>query len=170
MSTCLKCTICLATVTFILFGTVGSACLKPCPFNWLAFDGHCYRLVTIELTWPEAETYCQRLANLRLGGSHLASIHSEQEQAFIVGLVQASERIEPATAYWLGFNDIASEGSFVWNDGTTGTYTNWSSQQPDNVGGSGNVDCAVLAKYYQWLWDDRGCYAPSFFLCKGKQP
>ena len=34
---------------------------------------------------------------------------------------------------WIGANDLETEGTFVWSDGTELDYTNWYPGQPNNV-------------------------------------
>lgn len=53
---------------------------------------------------------------------------------------------------WIGFNDIASEGSFVWYDQSPIVYTNWHSGEPNN---SGNEDCVQI--YPDGQWNDLNC-------------
>jgi len=54
------------------------------------------------------------------------------------------------TRVYIGLNDVAQEGTFVWRDGTAPTYTNWASGQPDN---SGNEDYVEL-RSESGLWND----------------
>lgn len=35
---------------------------------------------------------------------------------------------------WLGLNDVATEGTFVYTSGEPTTYTNWEPGEPNNVG------------------------------------
>ncbi len=47
--------------------------------------------------------------------------------------------------YWLGLNDIETEGTFVWDHSGTeaeASFNNWSERQPDN--GRDIEDCALL--------------------------
>jgi hypothetical protein len=51
-------------------------------------------------------------------GGVLASIRDQAEQDWIYGLT--------ATTYgrlWIGYSDEVTEGTWVWDDGWTGTYT-----------------------------------------------
>ena len=34
---------------------------------------------------------------------------------------------------WIGYNDIDNEGTFVWDDGSTSTYTNWADGEPNDA-------------------------------------
>lgn len=53
---------------------------------------------------------------------------------------------------WFGYNDRASEGSWVWETGESVSYTNWGSGEPNN---SGDEDCAHL--YDSGVWNDHRC-------------
>ncbi len=52
------------------------------------------------------------------------------------------------TSTWIGANDQANEGTFVWADGpeagqnVSGIYTNWAAGEPNNSGGV--EDCVVI--------------------------
>jgi len=37
---------------------------------------------------------------------------------------------------WIGLNDAATEGSFVWTTGEPVVFTNWKSGEPNNFGGN----------------------------------
>ncbi len=78
-------------------------------------------------TWNASEALAQSL------GGHLVSIGSQAEQDFVhanFGNVAGADR-----RVWIGFSDAASEGSFVWSDGTPTKYTNWNPGEPNNSGG-----------------------------------
>lgn len=60
-------------------------------------------------------------------GYCLASLHSDAEQAFVSSIVQ------PYFKVWLGLNDEAQEGLFVWEDGSPLDYTFWGVGQPNNT-------------------------------------
>jgi hypothetical protein len=123
-----------------------------CPDGWVSFNGNCYgHPKDTLLNWADAESHCQGMVS----GAHLASIHSAQEQQFVV-------QTFPSIG-WLGGNDIREEGTWVWSDGTPMDFTNWKRSQPDN--GGGNQDC--LDNYYSNPeWDDNFCYQQKLFLCK----
>eukprot|EP00057_Strongylocentrotus_purpuratus_P000808 XP_001183675.1 PREDICTED: echinoidin [Strongylocentrotus purpuratus] len=71
-----------------------------CPTFWTAFDRHCYRLFSQNLTWSDAETFCQSYTVPSLGGglasmdtlAHLVSVHSHAEQNFINILYETSRK------------------------------------------------------------------------------
>ena len=57
------------------------------------------------------------------------------------------------THCWIGLNDIGTEGTFVWVDGSESTYRHWSPGQPDN--GGSIEDC--VHTYGNPFWNDEGC-------------
>ena len=54
---------------------------------------------------------------------------------------------------WLGYTDVANEGNFVWEDGCTSEYTNWYSDQPDDLLGPG-ADYAYMGYASSGAWAD----------------
>ena len=88
--------------------------------------------------WAAARVGCQSR------GGDLASIHSAAEQAQLVAL---APRLGASHDYWIGLNDIAREGTWVWSDGTPVDYSAWSTiTTPFSRNGepNGDGDCAQL--------------------------
>ena len=82
-------------------------------------------------TWTNARAYAQSL------GGELVMIKTAEINNFITNNVLANASV----AIWIGANDAAVEGTWVWNDGTplSSGFTNWNSGEPNN---SGNEDYA----------------------------
>ncbi|CAG0907844.1 unnamed protein product [Cyprideis torosa] len=108
--------------------------------------------------WIDARDDC------RADGFDLVTIESAAENAFVFGLLSA--------AAWIGFNDLDSEGAFVWSDGSPSEYTNWFRDEPNNGDGR-NQDCAIInypgdgGDYppYGEQWDDTECNPPAEYVC-----
>jgi uncharacterized delta-60 repeat protein len=91
-----------------------------------SFNGHSYQLTTVATTWDKAE------AEAVAHGGHLVSINSAEENQWLLNTF-GSNRL------WIGFNDIAQEGSWVWTDGSPTTFTKWSPGEPNNSKGLEDV-------------------------------
>ena len=75
------------------------------------------------------------------------------------------------TQVWIGANDIATEGTLVWDNGTTsdnisagakwpdGTVK-WNTGEPNNAGRSGE-NCAVI-RDSSGVWNDLGCNSSKY--------
>jgi len=98
-------------------------------------NGNRYAL-TPPMTWQQA----QNLAALE--GGHLATVRSSAENSWL--------RQTFSPEYWIGFNDSAVEGQWLWSSGENSTYSNWASGSPNN---NGNEDYAIV--YLNGSWDDR---------------
>ena len=120
-----------------------------CPDDWIHWSGNCYKLNQDLLTWEDAAKKCSEI------GGHLASVHSDEENNFIF---QTSNN----AVTWLGGNDMSAEGSWIWSDGSSRSYTNWNSGQPNN---NGNQDCQTIG-YYAEKWDDDRCTVKRQSICK----
>ncbi|XP_072177020.1 C-type lectin mannose-binding isoform-like [Diadema setosum] len=73
--------------------------------------------------------------------------------------------------FWIGYNDIRTEGAWVWSDHCTprAPYTNWRQYQPDNFYGgqdsgrmwyTGNISDTARD------WDDGSCGVTGDYICK----
>lgn len=118
----------------------------------MMFEGKCYGLPKDEkLIWTDAESFCQSWS----AGAHLASIHSAEEQKFV--------QTNFPRDIWLGGNDLAKEGTWVWSDGTPWDYFNWKSGEPN---GDLKQNC-VKGNWINLQWDDGTCTNQEIlFLCK----
>ena len=49
------------------------------------------------------------------------------------------------TGCWIGFEDSAASGGFIWTDGTFVDYSNWNSGEPNDRNGSaaGGANCGA---------------------------
>lgn len=117
-----------------------------------SFDGTSYEIVKENKTWTDAVSFAVAR------GGYLSEINSEEEQNAVflelttkAGIVLDETNNEFGyAAVWLGGNDLAEEGSWVWNgdneesgvafwiggvDGSAvnGLYNNWGNE-PDNNG------------------------------------
>jgi hypothetical protein len=118
--------------------------------DWTTFQSHCYRFFGSTATWDAARAACQTV------GADLISIGSVEENSFAVTLAAGN-------VFYAGFNDINSEGSWVWSDASPNTYTNWSASEPNN---SGNEDC--LHVYVDGRWNDITCGTAQTYVCEMK--
>jgi hypothetical protein len=87
--------------------------------NMGTYNGHTYYLSDFTVFGPDA------IVAAAATGGHLATIADAGEDAFV-----------SAAAYggwaWIGFSDVAVEGTFVWETGEPVTYTNWCPNEPNN--------------------------------------
>ena len=149
------------------------ALCNPCPFQWLPFGGHCYRLVLETLQWQEAEKYCQSLPHRRHGPAHLVAINSEEEQQFLAGYAQVTRQATSFSYFWIGLNDIDHEGQYVWVGTSIGEsenqgFRNWISAGHTYPGHS-NYDCALTHSSHGWKWFQHPCSYRYFFVCEVEQ-
>jgi hypothetical protein len=137
------------------------------------------------LSWAQAEEACQQW----LAGSHLASVTSMAQQAAVEQLIghrpPGGQQILPV---WIGLNDFAEEGTFVWSDDEPLEYSNLSPLSHAVTGepcGAGNTyprldNCgdgvAVCRNGRPWcpphngamIWIDTLQMTPSPYICKRK--
>lgn len=118
-------------------------------------NNHSYYLLA-QSSWQDAETEAVSLSG------HLATINDAAEQSWVFntfGYFGGTDH-----SLWIGLNDAAVEGNFVWTSGEPLTYTNWISGQPDNnVGGEDYVHMMRdNLGYIPGTWNDLG--SPNFFF------
>ena len=116
-----------------------------CRSGYSEWNGNCYVLISVYRSWQDASADCQAR-----GGGWLATITSDAEQNFLFSI---------CTQCWIGYNDLASEGTFVWQVGGNG-YTKWGPGEPNDVGGE---DCAYGIA---GLWNDAPCSTSLPYFCQ----
>jgi len=109
------------------------------------------------MSWQQAEEWC--LANY---GTHLASIHSEEESA------EANDIC--TNQCWLGGTcQDGDHGDWVWTDGSPWDYTHWAVGQPDDYWGTTWGDDCVQ-QYGPGPWGDQMCSYYLHPLCATSPP
>ena len=127
-------------------------CLAALGGSWAEFDQLVFNPNL--LSWPDAEAHC-----IPLGG-HLATVSSEEMARHIdATFVRAGGACH---ATWIGYNDRATEGQWVWA-GAASSYTNWwQPSEPNNMVtgkdcASLGVDCIYGHDGVGYHWADSGC-------------
>ena len=88
-----------------------------CPDGWGEhFSGYCYLPIPEELTWAEAQSFCQDNNT----AANLVSIMSDYENDFVREMASGL-----AEQVWIGISDRFNEGDWVWIDGTASRYSQW---------------------------------------------
>lgn len=109
--------------------------------------GSCFVYFMAPLVYAQAEAACTAIA------AKLAVIKSAQTNAFVLGLVGATDA-------FIGATDRTTEGTFLWLDNAAdplnGGFTNWRAGEPNN-GGTNGEDCAIIEGARMGTWDDRPC-------------
>ena len=98
-------------------------------------NGHAYKKIKCE-DWEDAQT--QAAAE----GGYLVTINDETEQKWL----QVVFGGEPS---WIGLNDIAQEGQWIWDNGEPVTYTNWGLQEPGDTS-IGEEDYVIIGPSGKW--------------------
>jgi hypothetical protein len=108
-------------------------------------------------SWLNAELNANAL------GGNLVTINDAAEEAFLRANFGTDIR------YWIGFNDVAAEGVWVWSSGEPVTYVNWDPGEPNNMAPPPwGEDYAVI----NWNavtggWNDWGSQRPDYYYVNG---
>uniref|UniRef100_H2ZT58 C-type lectin domain-containing protein n=1 Tax=Latimeria chalumnae TaxID=7897 RepID=H2ZT58_LATCH len=108
------------------------------------------------MDWMSAEAFCQRLVK----GAHLVSVHSQEQNDFLVKLVRANMNSTPRM--WIGANDRGTEGRWTWSDGSPFVFTAWSTGEPNDY--FRREDCGMLNWSGEYFLQHRGPHAPVSWL------
>ncbi|CAM9994962.1 unnamed protein product, partial [Heterosigma akashiwo] len=112
-------------------------------------DGACYYYNEDSLSRDDAQTACEAL------GGMLASIDSSDVDSEVLDLTGGM-------TVWIGLNDESTEGTYMWADGTSVSYTNWNSGEPNDYGDS--EDCVEMTS--SGGWNDNSCSNTQASVCE----
>jgi len=108
-------------------------------------DGSCFLLFTTPTSYGDAQASCASMS------AHLAFLKTAE-------LDTAAEVFVGTNDTFIGFSDQATEGTFVWDDGSPRAFDNFAATEPNNGGGSYEEDCVLIAGVRPTKqWDDRPC-------------
>ncbi len=130
---------------------------EPACSELLSSDGHSYIFCNNQESWSDARAYCNDF-NMKLVTLGSAA---EEEWVYSIANVLSPQK------WWIGANDKAAEGSFVWDSGEEASYSNWEPGEPNDVGG--NEDCAQLNRFHPAkTWNDEPCSLHLNFICESQ--
>jgi len=85
--------------------------------------GHTYHLLDVA-NWTDSEAAAVAM------GAHLVTVNDLAENDFLVANFSTFGGL--TRHLWNGYNDEAVEGTWVWADGSTSTFTHWNTGEPNN--------------------------------------
>ena len=107
-----------------------------------------------EATWIDASAAC------RGRGMYLVTVDDAAENDW---LATTAATMGPGP-WWLGYNDRATEGVWVWDGPTPAVlYTSWGDGEPNDYGTG--EDCAELL-FFGTNWNDSRCDAAQPYVCE----
>jgi hypothetical protein len=117
---------------------------------WACTESTGYLLCDTAASWTTAQQVCAGL------GIELVEIGSSGENTTVTAL--------SITPTWIGANDLAVEGTWVWDDGSSVGYEAFGTGEPDDSGGS---DCAITnTSGRRGEWSDTRCSSEYQFVCE----
>ncbi|XP_053272230.1 ladderlectin [Pleuronectes platessa] len=125
-----------------------------CPPGWSHFTERCFKFIDTSKMWVEAEIYCQ------FEGANLASIHSHEENTFVMSLTRGRTHEFPPT--WIGGVAPVLPGYWLWVDGSKFEYENWFNHHDIN---NPNQTCLKMNHGYDFKWVSNSCSASYPFVC-----
>ena len=148
-------------LTLVMLCTLIPAALAvDIPDDAAEFNGHYYYLYQQSKSWKDAQAFCESK------GGHLVTITSAEEQAFLEEYLEGFKDGD----YMIGLHRDLDEFQ-TWVTGEPVSYTNWGTNEPDNLGGQ-SVGVMTNGErkgsgYHiaRGQWDDNrnGSY---YFLCE----
>jgi hypothetical protein len=124
-----------------------------CEAGWYGTATY-YAYCPVNQSWVAGNTMCSGA-----GYDGLASVLDDDANTFLGGLADAGSS-------WIGLSDSATEGSWVWVDGSSLTYANWGSGEPN--GATDSEDCLefIGPNHINYLlWNDAPCELSRMTMC-----
>lgn len=118
--------------------------------------GRRYLLIKGSLSYAEADELCRRL------GGHLVHIETKGEDVALAEHLSEAVNVMRKNI-WIGANDIAKEGEWVWGEGSRLRHEGWKAGEPNN---NGEEDAAVIGRGGWW---DSGAHIKNWALCEWEE-
>ena len=124
-----------------------------CPDGQMYFNGFCYERITSCQSWRNASGTCLN------NGGNLVGIGNAEEDVFV-------QHLHHGRPSWIGLNDQANEGYYLWTNSQPITFTNWENgvSKPPN---SAHEDCVYSGgRNNGYHWVASSCVDCRNFTCK----
>jgi hypothetical protein len=125
-----------------------------CPCDVEEYGSHVYMFCESSKSTSSARTSCLTYAY------DLVALNDSAENTWVVD--EAYSRY--TGKWWTGGSDEATEGTWVWLNGDSWSYTNWHSGEPNNSGS--NEDCMQLGRFSDYTWNDEPCSSSFYYICE----
>ncbi|XP_027722005.1 secretory phospholipase A2 receptor [Vombatus ursinus] len=125
-----------------------------CDPGWSPYNHNCYQLQKEKKAWKTALHSCQS------NNSELINIASLAEMEFFITLL----REENVSETWIGLSSHSKPVSFEWSNGSSVTFTNWHTQEP-NISLNSSQLC-VSAQQSEGQWKVKNCEEKMSYICK----
>jgi len=121
------------------------------------YGDHTYRYCSADTVWSDAQASCESI------GMNLVTINDADEESWI--MTTALTYVSTGYGWWCGYNDIETEGSFVWSSGESASYTHWDSGEPNDSSGE---DCTSFLHWdiSVYAWNDLSCSITIPYVCE----
>ncbi|XP_077968957.1 uncharacterized protein LOC120344702 isoform X2 [Styela clava] len=131
--------------------------------KWNAFGSYQYYVSGKDdkKSYVDGETFCKN------NDGEIAMIKTSEIQMFIQNQVSATSG-QPY-GFYIGLKEVGTNDTFIWNDNSELTYTNWNSGEPSSDKPEPCVAMGWWHTYYANLpWYDVNCTAnsPTAFVCQ----
>lgn len=139
-----------------------------CPASWILWGQHCYYFQFVNTEgWQDAENRCKAMA-LCDRPSHLASVHSREEQNFLYEVLRLAAPPESSwgPSLYIGLLVGNSQTQMSWTDGSCVDYTNWIGVEPNNAPGSVGMISNGIGRLGGWHDRSSGGLAADKYVCK----
>ncbi|XP_077968869.1 uncharacterized protein LOC144422855 [Styela clava] len=112
-------------------------------------------------SYADGETFCKN------NDGEMAMIKTSEIQTFIQNQVSATSGTP--YGFYIGLKEVGTSNTFIWNDNSELTYTNWNAGEPS----SGRPQpCGAIGWFHTYIanlpWSDVDCAAnlPTGFVCQ----
>ncbi|XP_005917437.1 macrophage mannose receptor 1 [Haplochromis burtoni] len=130
-----------------------------CPQGWEAYRYSCYWMEETTRSWSDAKAFCEEQDAVLL---HIGDIY---EQSHFTAALSGKTGF-----WWIGLRAHGGAGGgvdYIWDDGSSLSFTHWDRNQPDNGGGT----CvAMTTGQVGGFWDDKQCLDKYAFVCEKYRP
>ncbi|XP_035683923.1 sushi, nidogen and EGF-like domain-containing protein 1 [Branchiostoma floridae] len=132
-----------------------------CPPSYEFYGDKCVKLQEHPLDYAAAISKCEA------EGARLFNIRSQADNEWLTDQLHlfVSGKLYQR-GFWIGLTDEDTEGTFVWEDGTTlcpTSYTNWAGDALASNDGTRN--CVYISRGYNGKWSIKGCDDKKKSIC-----